>query len=354
MKKWILTLLAVICVVCSALGLAACVPDGLESHNWSKDWRHTIDEHWRYCLDEGCSKTSENAYHDLEVIEVYEGREPTCGKLGRGLLRCRDCGVIIEDAVPATGEHNWKDAVTVIETTCNKDGVAFAECEECGQIKKVVIPATGDHRYSDDNWRSDAQGHQQVCADCKTSSGFMPHEAGDPVTTPIVGMNDGKVETFCKICGYLISSEILPNLEVPVSLSINIEGVDIRRINDKSGQVTLTVGQAYTVSYSAVNGNGQAMNDLNEIVMSGANVGGVRVYYLTNKNNEVLISAGVDYNVDGANNIASTYDPTTNVSQIRVNTSGMHRIIFWYETGDGVNHKQRASYTLYINYDIDL
>lgn len=354
MKKWILSLLVVLCVVCGALGLAACVPDGLEAHNWSKGWKHTIDEHWHYCLDEGCSKAKDREEHNLEVLEIYEGREPTCGKLGRGLLRCKDCKVIIEDAIPATGNHNWRSEEVVIEATCNRDGVAFGECADCGQIRKIVKDATGKHRYSDDSWRGIEQGHEQICADCKTSSGVVPHEADEPVVTPIVGMNDGKVETYCKVCGYLMSSEIVTNPEVPVSLSISIKGVDIRQINDKSGQVTLTVGQAYTVSYSAVNGNNQTMNNLSEIVMSSANAGGVRVYYLTNKNNEVLISSGADFNVEGANNITSTYDPVENISKIKVNTPGMHRIIFWYETGDGATYKQRASYTLYINYEIDL
>lgn len=75
--------------------------------------------------------------------------EATCGKDGKIEYTCADCGKTVSDntVIPATGKHTTKETVT--EATCGKDGKIEYTCEDCGKTvsENKVLPATGKHTW---------------------------------------------------------------------------------------------------------------------------------------------------------------------------------------------------------------
>lgn len=379
MKKWIIMMLSVICLALCAVAFAACAPKNEPRHTWAPEWRHTIDRHWHYCLDAGCTGTSQNEEHNLYVYEIYEGRQPTCGKTGRGVWKCADCGVTIEDAipagfafeggvlidgVPAAIEHNWELESEAPRATCNTAGREIWVCknDDCGEIQTVEVPATGEHRYIEGLWTSSKAGHQQACADCGTLSEVLPHVPGAQQKTNPVGMNDGKIDIYCTECDCLISSTPIPSDEAPKTLEIQISGVSITALapdanGNLRGAVTLSTGVPYSITYSARNNLGNSMSGITEAITSNQN--GIRVYYSDGVDGHItrlgMMASPADQSDPNYQkvNYMSNSSPVSN--SLTINATGGHVIVFQFETGDkDANNgtwKVRTTYTLFVNYD---
>lgn len=350
MRKWILIFLSVISVVLCAIGLAACVPKDLQDHTWSDEWRRDIDAHWRYCTDAGCTRETEHELHDLELIRVIEGREPTCGDTGRGILFCRVCDVVVEDILEPTGEHMWELLYTDALPTCNEPGRNTEECKVCKSIRSVEIPPTGEHVYTG-KLTSSEHGHEDLCAVCGESKGLESHkEISKTVTSPNpTTLDPGLREVSCSVCGYVIRQEVIPNTSFPdefkATLRYNGQLVEMTpyadgyKVNmyptDEGGTANL-----YEVLFSATRNNGSVSVTCPSGDASGANYG-VKAYLRDSSLRDNSLR-------DDDSIVMFYYYPAPGAEQIanlRIRAVGDYTIVFKFESGNG---KSTLEFVLYV------
>lgn len=329
MKKWILALLSVICVSCGAFGIVACgVPEGVTGgHTFSTDWKHTIDYHWHYCTDKSCKERSQYEFHNLELIETYDGREATCGKDGRGVYQCVDCGVTIEDKIPATGEHEYFLAQELKPATCFEDGEGLFVCAYCDSWETMVIEATGDHTYIEGKWTMTSTGHEHTCEVCHESTGLIEHtkvrDSKLSHTVDASGYNDGVDVFVCEVCGYVIEENIITNPNVPNSLTVQLmSGTTIQPITQRADgdyEMTAVVETSYTARYTATYPSGKS-SVVEKAIMG--NDPGVRAYLLDTFTEEPTL-----LNVEHMSKVEYLDN------KIRTHEVGEFLVSFRYETG---------------------
>lgn len=217
MKKFILSILILTFAVSLTLGIAACVPEGLQAHTWSTSWSSNSTKHWHKCLDAGCNGRNDYEDHEWVVNEVYE--EATCGEDGKGQLICSVCSATLGNekspaTLPATGEHDWELISVDVEPTCGTEGYGSYVCSVCYDYTLLPIEATGEHDYSG-NYVTTKEGHYHVCLNgCGVDEEVEPHTAGEGKRTEPTGNKDGKIEYRCTECNYLIDSEVIYNPNV--------------------------------------------------------------------------------------------------------------------------------------------
>lgn len=342
MKKWILTLLVVVCALCSALGLAACVPDKYNGgHNYSESWTHNEDAHWHKCID--CSRTTAMTEHDLVLIQdEVNYREPTCKTVGRGLYQCVDCGAYVVDVIP-TIEHDYEFSYWIIEPTCDTDGRAMDVCTECGDPVSRVVKATGEHEYNT-KWYSAGKdtGHYQICKLCGESSPIEEHVEfwSSALSSPVSGSDDGVNVYVCEVCGETTREEVVENTSVPASLKVTFKDVEVEDDEYGNHVIHINPNTQYSIIYTA-------MTKLNTMVSSltFANMdrmSGIRVFLVDEKINKE------DNLLDINNRDPITFGATSSSassSYIKAVRSGEFLVRFKYETSVGTNrHKVRATY----------
>ena len=72
----------------------------------------------------------------------------TCGEAGRVDTICSNCGEVISTReLPPTGAHVWDNGVVTTAPTETTPGVRTYTCTVCGDIREEAIPATGAHDY---------------------------------------------------------------------------------------------------------------------------------------------------------------------------------------------------------------
>lgn len=346
MKKSILALISVFCVGFSALGLTACVPDGIGGHNYSVDWRHTVDYHWHYCQDKNCNARDRYEYHNLVLIETYDGRAANCGKDGRGIWQCVDCGVTIEDKIPATGEHSYILAYADVEATCEKPGFGTYVCEVCGDVITKEITSDEAHVF-DNEWVANEEGHYHTCKNCGAHDEIIPHTEvrSDSRSVSPQGNNDGLNVFVCEVCGEFIRDENVVNPNTPTTLVVNFEGVTPTQDEFGIWHVKFNRDQKYTVSFIAKTASGVTVpNNVNAAFQSG--IDGVRAYLSDDvTGNEELLTLS---NLDPVNWTAHN---------ISITRAGTFTVVFKYETGGfamidentpNPTYRERATYIVQI------
>lgn len=222
MKKLILALLIAICALCTALGIAACVPGDLKAHNYTREWSHSFTEHWHECSDPGCQSKKSLAAHDWRLVESMVETEPTCGDAGWGRYVCVMCGATKDDVIPATGDHSYSLFEKIVEPTCEEAGQELLLCETCGSLVSRDIPPVA-HSYSE-GWEYTADGHYHTCKWCGTPGEIIPHDAKENITPSSqqpYGKNDGYTRYVCT-CGYVVYEEKIENPSVAATFNITI------------------------------------------------------------------------------------------------------------------------------------
>lgn len=342
MKKRILALFAVICASVSALGLTACVPGDLKPHTWSEEWKHTITKHWHYCTVPNCAKTNEEAEHDLVIIEVYEGREPTCGKSGRGLYQCVDCGVTIEDKIPATGEHSWELWAEDVAATCFEEGEGTYFCKVCGDVETRNIEPTGEHTYVDGKWNITEEGHEQLCETCKKTSGLLPHERvySEELSSEPTAYTDGAEVYVCAVCGYEIERTFLPATDLPVSLTIDFGGAEVTMGEDGFWHVRLTLNTRYYVTYYATKASGENVATQRAAMDTDE---GIRGYLVDNR-------TGATSKLNPISNADTVYFNSTENGPdfVEMKKKGTYEVTFTYELPNSDKANARAEFFVII------
>lgn len=280
MKKWLMAALTAVCLVCLALGLAACVPEGLTAHSYEKEWSHTFEEHWHVCTDPGCSSRGSLGAHDWRLVESMVEEQPTCGNPGWGRYVCIMCGATKDDVIPATGEHSYSFLMDTTPATCIEDGQSLWLCDVCGALESRTAPATGEHVFAE-NWSSDAEGHYHVCENCGAKDEVIPHKENNPEqkTTQPSGVVDGKTEYLCPDCKYVLRSEPItnPNIAVYFDIAITLNGgrqVEVTETNDRDAYGNTILHAALWAKNTFPAGMIEGMQSNYQIGFIGKNVNG--------------------------------------------------------------------------------
>ena len=97
-------------------------------------------------------------YDSHEYVEIPElNKEPTCSEKGVRHYECSKCGEVKEDAISATGKHDFQYV-----STDEKNGVIIYKCSVCQKEKTEIIESpipenlcdvTGDGKYGADDAR---------------------------------------------------------------------------------------------------------------------------------------------------------------------------------------------------------
>ena len=214
MRKVLISVLIAVCAGFCMLGIVACAPEGLGTHNWASAWTSNSTHHWHRCQDSGCNGRNDYSEHEWEVTDIYE--EPTCGETGLGQYTCSVCNATLGNAntpatIPATGEHDYKLDTVDVDPTCGEDGYGTYICDICFDVQSFPIPATGEHDYSG-KYVTSVEGHYHACLHgCGVNEALEPHEKGEGIRFEPAGTKDGRIEYRCTVCGYLIDTEVIAN-----------------------------------------------------------------------------------------------------------------------------------------------
>ena len=284
MRKFLLSIMVITCIIFGASGAAACAPSGLEDHSWSKYWTSNIDRHWHRCLNSGCVERGTYEDHDWVVTDIYE--EPTCGETGLGQYTCSACKATLGNkttpaVIPATGEHDYELDTVDLEPTCGEDGYGSYICKVCLDFIILPIEPTGEHNYSG-KYVANENGHYHECLNgCGTQEDIEPHVKGDAIRYEPVGTKDGRIEYRCTVCNYLMESSVIENPNV-----LHHFEVKFVKVSNSSNVVVPEVGEddeLYVKLASSSNSAGGYKLELTGYNAAGATVTissrDVKLYY---------------------------------------------------------------------------
>lgn len=341
MKKILLIFLILSCAVFCTLA-AACVPKEYASggHNWSEEWSSDSEFHWHECTDQNCYGINEKAAHDWQLAPDSEQpaeyyKAPKCNETGRGLFVCSFCGAQKIGDIPTT-PHRWELVSEIEPATCHSEGLSSYKCADCPTTTTMPVPATGNHNFVQDKWESNAESHWQVCQNvgCGEKGEVLPHIPGEPKITRPSGGNDGKQETLCEICGYVLASEVIPATNVPASFELQMSASLTR---DDAGIYYVSLGMDDHRTISFVNIKDASGNALAQAW------GCTFEAYVRNEQNGVYTQLG---GVEDTSGFGVYCVLSNNGGTIWVSKPGHITVEFRCVSGDGT---VRAFVRLYIN-----
>ena len=277
MKKLLLALTLVLCLVASLVALTSCGGDGDEcDHIWAT--KATVDKA-ATCTEEGsesikCIECGEKKADSVTAIPAT-GHEytvdtmtnATCTTDGSKTEVCTTCGNTTTTTLPATGEHTWGDIPTIdVEATCTTEGSKSIKCVTCQTVKPdstEVIPAAhvwGVIATVDTLPTCTEPGTKSIkCLFCQTkqdgSDEVIPatgHSDVPVVVTPTF-FSEGLAEGDCSACGTTVTVT-LPKTEVMVNVS-NSETKANTAPHYAAGIADAMNGQTFAPTAENPNGN---------------------------------------------------------------------------------------------------
>ena len=235
-------ILVVIVVLIILLLLRSCQP----GHVYSGVWGSDDNQHWQICDD--CGEPSEKEDHHFGDWTIV--KQPTCTEEGEREHTCSDCGLTLEEILPANG-HSYGAWSTTKQPTCGEEGARERTCAVCGYTQTGRLPATGEHTYNawvvfkeatctaegerrrtctecgqtwaeaipklshviSPDWKSDEEDHWHECELCGTRLDEAAHtwDGGKTTVVPTPDNTGLKVYT-CTECG-ATREEVLPVTE---------------------------------------------------------------------------------------------------------------------------------------------
>ncbi len=337
-------------ILVSTISFSACKIDR-PLHIWSQDWSSNNVYHWHACTDNGCPAKDEAtiAKHEFELIST--DKAATCSAEGKGRYKCSVCGYEKDDVIEKL-PHSLTLTSTLLAPSCISPGLGNFKCTVCGEsVKEQTIEPTGAHIYGS-SYLNDENNHWHKCiADerCTAIDAVAPHKAGLARTTQPNGWLDGKIDTPCGDCGYIMKTEVIPNKKAPVSydLQFTAGGTTVSLIPGEEEydgkptyKINLVAGTVYkTQLVNAVNADGEELNlaaDISWFIGTGTDTHGLRVYLRNDRSgSETLIEK------------YSTYGGITwgnNSSDINfIVSKGEYTVIFRYQTGINDNNYHTGS-----------
>ena len=151
------------------------------------------------CTNPDCDDYYVNEYTSKipHVMSVAETKAATCGEDGYVTYTCANCEYSYQEILPATGNHQYVETVTV-QPTCDTTGVMTYVCKVCGYTYTEELPKTGHTAVSADNAVAPTcttAGHQSdtICEVCGKTL-----ETGAKIQP--TGHNYGKVVVVAPTC----------------------------------------------------------------------------------------------------------------------------------------------------------
>ena len=112
-------------------------------YNPAMNWTLDADGKWQ-----GYTVSDKGACTHTDYGTTERTVPATCGKAGRVDTICSNCGEVVSTReLPPTGAHDWDDGTVTTEPTETTPGVRTYTCTVCGDIREEAIPATGAHDY---------------------------------------------------------------------------------------------------------------------------------------------------------------------------------------------------------------
>ena len=250
MKKLLLSLTLVLCLVASMVALTSCGggEEGCE-HIWATvstpDTAATCTEEGSQsikCLECGEKKADSitaipalgHAYDDGTTIPA------TCLEDGSVTKTCAVCGDVNVTTIPTAGEHTWSaDAIVDTYPTCTTDGSKSIKCTAC-QITKpdttVVIPA--GHTWAETtsivtpaSCTTDGVKAIRctVCREVKPETNEVIPATGhtdiDVVIAPTL-FTEGRIKGTCSTCGVNVN-ETIPKADTTTVVTFSPDGENV-------------------------------------------------------------------------------------------------------------------------------
>lgn len=148
-----------------------------------------------YCSNSGCDYVDDTA--TIVLVQPKEHNwgefqtltEATCGKPGKKVRYCKNCGAADDAEIPATGKHDLV-ASKVVEPTCTERGYTAYVCKGCGAFVQDDYTKELGHKLDDG---------KAVAATCTTPGGILYTCTRVFKTEKLV---DGEIVEVEVPCGY--------------------------------------------------------------------------------------------------------------------------------------------------------
>ena len=112
-------------------------------YNPTMNWTLDADGKWQ-----GYTVSDKGACTHTDYGTTERTVPATCGEAGRVDTICSNCGEVVSTReLPPTGAHDWDDGTVTTAPTETTPGVRTFTCSGCGDIREEAIPATGTHDY---------------------------------------------------------------------------------------------------------------------------------------------------------------------------------------------------------------
>ena len=112
-------------------------------YNPTMNWTLDADGKWQ-----GYTVSDKGACTHTDYGTTERTVPATCGEAGRVDTICSNCGEVVSTReLPPTGAHEWDVGTVTTAPTETTPGVRTFTCSGCGDIREEAIPATGTHDY---------------------------------------------------------------------------------------------------------------------------------------------------------------------------------------------------------------
>ena len=184
-------------------------------YNPAMNWTLDADGKWQ-----GYTVSDKGACLHTDYGTTERTVPATCGEAGRVDTICDNCGEVVSTReLPPTGAHVWGNGVVTTAPTETTPGVRTFTCTVCGDIREEAIPATGAHDYrftkTVDPTCTDGGYDLYTCSGCGATERRNLTDAaghkwdGGTVTTAPTETTPGVRTRTCTVCGD-IREETIP------------------------------------------------------------------------------------------------------------------------------------------------
>ena len=176
-------------------------------YNPAMNWTLDADGKWQ-----GYTVSDKGACLHTDYGTTERTVPATCGEAGRVDTICDNCGEVVSTReLPPTGAHVWGNGVVTTAPTETTPGVRTFTCTVCGDIREEAIPATGAHDYrftkTVDPTCTDGGYDLYTCSGCGATERRNLTDAaghkwdGGTVTTAPTETTPGVRTYTCTVCG---------------------------------------------------------------------------------------------------------------------------------------------------------
>ena len=184
-------------------------------YNPAMNWTLDADGKWQ-----GYTVSDKGACLHTDYGTTERTVPATCGEAGRVDTICSNCGEVVSTReLPPTGAHDWDGGTVTTAPTETTPGVRTFTCNVCGDIREEAIPATGAHDYQFTKnvapTCTDGGYDLYTCSGCGATERRNLTDAaghkwdGGTVTTAPTETTPGARTFTCTVCGD-IREETIP------------------------------------------------------------------------------------------------------------------------------------------------